>query len=248
MTSVLLTLAVAVLGAPPARADAPYVFAECGNGPETKKLAACACGSPAFGPVKLKIQIYNQGKVPLDEMSLFVNSYIDDAGRALKKFNLKLDLDAQFDVTGKEGWDKPIREKSKLCALVDDAFKAHPASDRLPVFFLYLDSDMVLGGDAVGQNFNPDTSRIECGNYRDVTRWPDFIVISNRVPKTTVQVLVHEMGHALGQLSGQTGKFAHRGGDSNNLMLTGRSVEKAEDVSMTTEQLSVFCGSKFAAQ
>lgn len=237
-----LLLLLSSLAAP---ARAQMVFARCHNDESLKSIAACSCGNPVFGPKEFRLAVYNQGKVPLDELSIFVNGFLKNANDALKKYNAQLDTSAQFPATDQEHWDTPIADKPKLCGLVDAAFKAHPPGNALPVFFLNLDGDMVLGADAVGQNYNQDTSRIECGDYADVSAWPDFIIISDRAPKTTTQVLLHEIGHAVGHVEGKNDVFQHSTDDPVNIMVTGASIPKAEDVSMNSDQLAVFCHSRF---
>lgn len=236
---------LAFLLAIPAPARGAFTSAKCHNDELLKTIPACSCGNPVFGPKQFKIAVYNQGPVPLDEMSIFVNGYLKNADDALKKYNAALSVDSQFPATTKEEWDTPIADKKRFCKLVDDAFKAHPAGNALPVFFLYLDDAIFESSEAVGQNFHQETSRRDCGDYADVSAWPDFIVISNRVNKTTTQVLLHEIGHALGHASGRNDLFQHSTDDLLNMMVTGTSIPKAEDVSMNSEQLEVFCNSSF---
>jgi hypothetical protein len=151
-----------------------------------------------------------------------------------------------------------IDDQIAFCQVVRDAFKAHaPPAGYFPVFLLWFGSSLKkqIGSDVAGQFYPKGAFKSSCDVVGEAEGVPDtaFAVVDVKPDTEIKQVLIHEMGHAIGDSVGHKNWFEDQypgenaPADVKNIMVSRRGLTDWKDMKMSPLQVQALCSSPYTS-
>lgn len=167
----------------------------------------------------------------------------------------------------------PVDDMISLCQVVRDAFKAHaPPNDAqhtyFPVFEVWFGGSLKkqIGTDVAGKNFPRGSFKDSCSVVGEAEGLPDYALalVDAKPDQELKQVLIHEMGHAIGTSVDKTGPAKGNVGtakdwfedlkpgvnataDVKNIMASEKALSKPEELEISPYQTNALCRSPYVS-